>query len=313
MILPQAWRTSINPVFGSPFPSVTVGAVPSAMVPALPEVQTPAAAPALNSAKISESVLQPGSQERLSPEKVSELSAKVFDGKAEAPVVQVPETAAFPAAAPQAPVQVQTLGSRVFSRPVRLIITGPPGSGKGTYSKLLSKDYGVPHISVGELLRAHARTHPEVAALMAQGRLVDTGLVLAVVRERLAQPDVKERGFILDGFPRRVVEARALKAMLGPEVVDAVIALDVSEPELLRRILARGRPDDTAEAFQERMRIYREDTVPAAAMFRSAGKVLAPEVTASSAETNYARLKAEFEAWAESAGLKTRPKKPRAR
>jgi adenylate kinase len=175
---------------------------------------------------------------------------------------------------------------------LRLIITGPPGSGKGTYSEKIAAQYGVAHISVGELLRDYSRTHPEVASVMAAGRLVDSRLVLEVVRQRLSQPDIKARGFILDGFPRRGEEAAALQAILGGAGVDGVIELNVPENELLRRILARGRADDKADVFKERMKIYREQTVPAVERFKSAAPVLAPEVSGSDEAANYARVKA---------------------
>ncbi|MCX5797389.1 MAG: nucleoside monophosphate kinase [Elusimicrobia bacterium] len=206
-------------------------------------------------------------------------AAHTFDGAkpAVSDAVSVPEA---PAAAP------------VASKPLRLIITGPPGSGKGTYSEKIAAEYGVVHISVGELLRSYAATHPEVAKVMATGKLVDSKLVLDVVRQRLSQSDIKERGFILDGFPRRSEEAAALQEMLGDAGVDGVIELKVPEGELLRRILARGRADDKADVFKERMKIYREQTVPAVERFKSGAPVLAPEVSGSSIEANYARVKA---------------------
>jgi adenylate kinase len=173
----------------------------------------------------------------------------------------------------------------------RLIITGPPGSGKGTYSARLAKDYGVVHVSVGDLLREYAKTDPEIAAVMASGRLVDASLVLRVVRHRLSQPDILRRGFLLDGFPRRQEEASALAQMLGTDAVDGVIVLDVPEEELLRRILARGRADDSAAVFHDRMRIYREQTLPAVAPFQATSPVLRPSVADGDIETNYARVK----------------------
>jgi adenylate kinase len=174
----------------------------------------------------------------------------------------------------------------------RLIITGPPGSGKGTYSAKLAADYGVVHVAAGDLLREYAKTDPEVAAIMASGRLVDPSLVLRIVRERLARPDVQKRGFLLDGFPRRAEEAAALAEMLGSSAIDGVIVLDVPEAELLRRILARGRADDREEVLRERMRIYREQTLPAVERFTAASPVLTPSVTGTDIPGNYARVKA---------------------
>jgi adenylate kinase len=205
-------------------------------------------------------------------------------------------SASPPAPAPEAPA-IATLAqdSLTAAKPLRLIITGPPGSGKGTYSEKIAAEYGMPHISVGELLRVYAQVHPEVAAVMAAGKLVDAQLVLDVVRQRLSQPDVGEHGFLLDGFPRRDEEAAALQEMLGAAGVDGVIELDVPEAELQRRILARGRSDDRADVFQERMKIYREQTVPAVERFKNAAPVLAPDVSGADTAVNYARVKAALD------------------
>ena len=206
-------------------------------------------------------------------------AAQTFEGAAASMGSPSPETPAV-------------LNSPEGAKPLRLIITGPPGSGKGTYSKKIAAEYGVVHISMGDLLRAYARTHPEVASVMATGQLVDSRLVRDLMRQRLSQPDTREHGFILDGFPRRAEEAAVLQEMLDAAGVDGVIELNVPEGELLRRILARGRADDKADVFQERMRIYREQTVPAVERLKSAAPVLAPEVSGASIEANYARVKA---------------------
>lgn len=222
-------------------------------------------------------------------EKALQMSSKIFDGKTDAPAVTVPEA---------------SLGPRVLNRAVRLIITGPPGSGKGTYSKRLSVHYGIPHISVGELLRVYARNHSDIAETMSRGELVDSSLVLRIVSERLRQRDVMERGFILDGFPRRKTEAAELQGFLGRDGIDAVISLQVPEKELLRRILGRGRADDTPEVFSERMRVYRDETIPAAKIFSRKRNVLSPDVSGADADLNYSRLREQFESWSDSAGLK---------
>ncbi|MFH2202788.1 MAG: nucleoside monophosphate kinase [Elusimicrobiota bacterium] len=172
--------------------------------------------------------------------------------------------------------------------PVKLAIVGPPGSGKSTQAKLLAKDLGVVHISAGQLLREHARNHPAVAQRMNAGKLVDTDLVMGVVRERLSRPDVQRRGFILDGFPRRLVEEEALTEMLGREgAIDAMIRLDVPEAELLRRIQARGRADDSAEVFRERMKVYHEQTEPAIEKLGRSASVIRPRDAAGKVEAIY--------------------------
>jgi adenylate kinase len=220
---------------------------------------------------------------KISGETASLQAARTFDGSA---------SLGSPSSEAQAVLPSPEGTAATSPRPLRLIITGPPGSGKGTYAAKIAAEYGVVHISVGELLRAYAQSHPAVAGIMAQGKLVDSRLVLDVVRRRLAADDIRERGFILDGFPRRPNEGAALQDMLGDAGVDGVIELNVPEAELLRRILARGRADDKADVFRERMKIYREQTVPAVERFKHGAPVLSPEVSGSGIEANYARVKA---------------------
>ena len=223
------------------------------------------------------------------------------------------QTVSSARAAPAGAVLAQAAAPVALAAPIavsgpRMLITGPPGSGKGTYSEKIGRDYGVVHVSVGALLRSYAKSHPEIAETMAAGRLVDSDVVLKVVREHLEQDQIRKHGFILDGFPRRLEEAAALTGMLGTTAVDAVIELNVAEDELLRRILSRGRTDDREDVFHERMRIYREQTKPAVEIFKSASPVLAPEVAGPDAEINYSRLKAALNALFR---LKDRSLKPR--
>ena len=267
------------PVLQAPVPVLQAAVMAPALASPItaPSVQAAPAQSTLSSMAQKLAAPSQAAAEHAPVEMLSAQAARTFDGsnlQAQAPVAEVP--AAVAAASP---------------KPLRLIITGPPGSGKGTYSEKITQEYGVVHISVGELLRAYAKSHPEIASVMAQGKLVDSGLVLRVVQERLAQPDIREHGFILDGFPRRGEEAAALEKILGSAAIDGVIQLDVPEAELLRRILARGRADDKADVFRERMKIYREQTVPAVERFKSASPVLAPEVSGSDIATNYSRVK----------------------
>ncbi|MBI5239231.1 MAG: nucleoside monophosphate kinase [Elusimicrobia bacterium] len=291
----QPLNVFTNPTLAAPKLTSIWSAMPMA-----PAIQTALpAAPALT--QIQEVAVQAAPAQTALAVTAEKLAALQQDPKAsgEAVALRVQQTFDGQAAgkgvpSAEAPAVLDSPAGTTAStpRPLRLIITGPPGSGKGTYAAKIAAEYGVPHISVGELLRAYAKTHPAVAKIMATGQLVESKPVLDVVRERLAQPDIKERGFILDGFPRRPNEADALQGMLGEDGVDGIIELDVPEAELLRRILARGRADDKADVFRERMKIYREQTIPAVERFKHGTPVLSPEVSGSSIEANYARVKA---------------------
>ena len=137
----------------------------------------------------------------------------------------------------------------------RVLMLGPPGSGKGTQGERLARALGVEHISSGELLReAVAAGTPlghEVRDEMAAGRLVPDALVAEAVRPALARRD----GYVLDGFPRKLSQTDGVD-------FDAVVHLDVPEREVVRRLLERGRSDDTEEVIAERLREYNDDTLP---------------------------------------------------
>src|SRR5262245_43392500 len=121
---------------------------------------------------------------------------------------------------------------------LHLVLIGPPGSGKGTQALRIAERYGIPHISTGDILRAAVRAGSDlgrqVEATLSNGGLVSDVLMTDLVRDRLDQPDV-EAGFILDGFPRTIVQAEALEQMLnGNSPVVAVIA--VADQEIVRRL-----------------------------------------------------------------------------
>lgn len=162
------------------------------------------------------------------------------------------------------------------SRPVRAVVLGPPGSGKGTQAERLSAALGIPAISTGELLRREVARETslgkEVAATLASGRLVEDSVMESLVRERLREDDA-QAGFLLDGFPRTIEQAEALGRMLDEAgiALDVVLQLDVSEDVLVRRTLARKRADDREDVIRRRLRLYREKTEPLVEHYESQG------------------------------------------
>ena len=150
-----------------------------------------------------------------------------------------------------------------------LILTGPPGAGKGTQAARLATRLGIPQISTGDMLREAVASGSDlgrkVEGIMQRGELVSDETVIDLVRERLGRSDCKP-GFILDGFPRTVAQAQALDALLGElgRATIVVVALDVPEDELVRRILSRGegRADDNEETVRKRLAVYASETEP---------------------------------------------------
>jgi adenylate kinase len=193
---------------------------------------------------------------------------------------------------------------------MRIVLLGAPGSGKGTQSQLLERRTGIPQISTGDLLRAAVARGTELGRqakdAMDSGRLVDDSLVLGMIRERLGEPDTA-RGFILDGFPRNLTQARALDELLQAlgQPLDAVVQMEVDYAELVRRISGRRtcadcgrvfnlltsppagadlmcpktgaahrllqRPDDNEATVTERLRVYEEKTRPLIDFYRARG------------------------------------------
>jgi adenylate kinase len=161
-------------------------------------------------------------------------------------------------------------------RPLKVVLLGPPGAGKGTQAQLLSARLGVPAISTGDMLReavaAGSDLGRRVEGIMAAGKLVDDELMAEVVRDRLEKPDAR-RGYLLDGYPRTLPQAKTLEGILteAGQELDAVVMVDVPVDELVRRSLLRGRADDTEEVIRERQRVYREKTEPLIGYYRGRG------------------------------------------
>jgi adenylate kinase len=164
-----------------------------------------------------------------------------------------------------------------------LLVLGPQGSGKGTQAKRLADGRGIPHISTGEMFRAAIAAETElgrqVAPILASGELVPDELTVALIRERLDQPDAAF-GFVLDGFPRNLAQTDAFEAMLGEigRSLDAVLFFDLSDELALERILGRARDedrdDDTPEVIARRLEIYHEQTEPVVELYRAMGKLV---------------------------------------
>lgn len=169
--------------------------------------------------------------------------------------------------------------------PMRIVLLGPPGSGKGTQAALLAEALGIPAVSTGELFRAHVERGTELgrtaAAFAAAGDLVPDDVTTAMVAERLGRPDCRG-GYLLDGFPRTIGQAERLRDALTARgaQLDAVLELVVDDDELLRRMAARRvlvdgawvtRDDDRPETVRHRLVVYRERTAPLVDFYAAAG------------------------------------------
>ncbi|RMF85545.1 MAG: adenylate kinase [Nitrospinota bacterium] len=190
---------------------------------------------------------------------------------------------------------------------MRIILLGPPGAGKGTQGELLQQKFQVPQIATGDMLRRAVREETrlgkEAQKYMQAGQLVPDEIIIGVVRERLAAPDCLQ-GYILDGFPRTVVQADALEQVLTAlhTPLDAVVSIEVPEEELIRRLSGRWtcpqceeiyhqerhpprhpgvcdrcgtqlvqREDDRPETVKQRLAVYTEQTAPLKAYYRQRG------------------------------------------
>src|SRR5215470_7737906 len=210
---------------------------------------------------------------------------------------------------------------------MNLILLGAPGAGKGTQSKLLQEKLKVPQISTGDMLRAARQAQTplglQAESFMNVGKLVPDEVVIGLIRERLSAPDCRD-GFILDGFPRTVAQAEALKKLLGElgRKLDAVISLEVPEQVLLERLTGRRtcsqcgtgyhlvfsppkydevcdrcggalvqREDDREETIRQRLKVYDEQTAPLVAYYRKEGLLKSSPGTGSTGEVFHRLLK----------------------
>jgi len=163
---------------------------------------------------------------------------------------------------------------------MRLVLLGPPGSGKGTQATRLKDVLQVAHISTGDLLRAEVAANTalgqQAKAVMAAGELVSDDILLGMLETRLAQADVAN-GFILDGYPRNLAQAHALDELLQKinQPLQAIVQLNVATDLLVERLAGRaaeqGRSDDTPEVVRQRLRVYEQTTAPLVDFYRARG------------------------------------------
>jgi adenylate kinase len=154
---------------------------------------------------------------------------------------------------------------------LNIVLFGPPGSGKGTQSEKIIETYGLLHISTGDLLREQVAAKTELGKqakeIMDKGELVSDKIVIGMIRNKLEEHKEGE-GFIFDGFPRTVEQARELRKALTDydERVDVMISLEVPREELVKRLLKRGemtgRSDDNLETINNRIDVYNRQTIP---------------------------------------------------
>ncbi len=163
-----------------------------------------------------------------------------------------------------------------------LVVFGAPGSGKGTQSARLIDEYGLYHISTGELLRDHIARGTELGRIadgfISEGHLIPDELMINILEDTLEKNPETANGVIFDGFPRTIPQAKALKEMLAKRgsKVNAVVGLEVDDEELIDRLLKRGqesgRSDDNLETINERLRVYNDQTAPLRDYYLSEGK-----------------------------------------
>lgn len=165
---------------------------------------------------------------------------------------------------------------------LNIVLFGPPGAGKGTQSENIIKQYGLVHLSTGDLFRRHLGEGTDLGKMaqkyMDEGKLVPDTVVIDMVKDKIATT-VDPAGFIFDGFPRTVNQAQALDDLLNEfeTSVSGMIALDVPDEELKKRLLERGKTsgrtdDQNEEKINTRIRVYKEETIPVAKYYEAQEK-----------------------------------------
>lgn len=159
---------------------------------------------------------------------------------------------------------------------MRLLFIGPPGAGKGTQAARVAERLGIPHISTGDMFRYHVGEGTEIGqrvkAIMEAGDYVPDSITVEMLEERISHDDAR-KGFILDGFPRTTGQVEALDELIGENGLDKVVVFRADEDVLIRRMLDRGRDDDTEETIRNRFKVYADQTAPLIDLYRSRGVV----------------------------------------
>ncbi len=167
---------------------------------------------------------------------------------------------------------------------MNLILFGPPGSGKGTQAEILINKYNIVQISTGDMLREEVKLGTELGktakSIMDNGDLVSDEIIMSMIEKRIIKPDCKN-GFILDGFPRTLKQAKDLDNILNlfDILIDKVIEINVNENILLKRILKRAseskktRDDDNSEILKNRIVVYKKDTLPVLEYYKNLNKL----------------------------------------
>ena len=165
---------------------------------------------------------------------------------------------------------------------LNIVIFGPPGAGKGTQSKHIVEEFGLIHLSTGDMLRSEIASGSElgekVKSIIAAGALVSDEIVIELIRKRLIEHS-SSYGFIFDGFPRTIEQAEALDNLLAEqnESISTMLSMVVPEEELVTRLIQRGkdsgRADDNEETIRKRIKEYENKTLPVAGYYKGQGKL----------------------------------------
>ena len=164
---------------------------------------------------------------------------------------------------------------------LNIVLFGPPGSGKGTQSENIIMKYSLTHLSTGDILRAELAAKTELGlkakAIMEKGELVSDEIVIGMIANKLDSHS-ETKGFIFDGFPRTVAQAKALDKLLAAREmkIDMMLGLEVEKNELVNRLLKRGeetgRADDNIETIENRINVYNTQTTPVMEYYQAQGK-----------------------------------------